>query len=133
MTNPNLSGEQFPDKVVYGNTWSTNPLPRPEVESVRSSMTVQPNSTSKTSLDFSDEEWVPTERVTSNQDYVRPASVDELAGVDLLGMEDTPPTVAEYKNANDQIHYDVIDGNHRMNAAARQGRLIMPARVVRSR
>ena len=75
------------------------------------------------------QEWVPTERVTTSQDVVTSRAIDHITeNADLMALDEDPAFRTTMAG-----EYEVYDGNHRMNAAARQGRLIMPGQVFRDR
>lgn len=77
------------------------------------------------------EEWVPTERLTSNQTGVNPKAIDhQVKNANPLALESNPYTYA-YQADDGKESYLVGDGNHRANAALRRGQLLIPADVRR--
>lgn len=74
-------------------------------------------------------EWVPSERVVSNQPHVTSGAVEHITQHgNILDLDEDP-----YFEPNTVGEYAVRDGNHRVNAALRQGRLFMPGVVFRDR
>jgi hypothetical protein len=98
------------DYYTYANRWTTtgrSPIPQ---------------STER-------QDFIPTDRVTSDQDWVNHEAVDHMVqNANPLALHDDP-SVYEYPGSDGRPKYDLNDGNHRTNAALRRGQLLMPATV----
>lgn len=76
------------------------------------------------------EEYVPMEKVSSFQKVINPAAVEHIAAnANMLDLNESPIMSKHTNLDTGEDRYMVEDGNHRTNAAQRQGRLFIPAQV----
>jgi len=100
--------------------WVKNPLPQTEGGTF-----------DHRSITRENEEFVPTWKVTTEQDMVNRRAVEhQLVNADPLGL-DEDPIFEPYVNRDGGESYEIMDGNHRTVAAQRRGQLLIPGRVMR--